>query len=442
MTDCITSILEFNPLKGRKVEASFSGGAITSDGGILLLREAEKGIKLLDKVSKAIPDHRDQSKITHSIKTMLEQRVYGIALGYEDLNDHKTLRKDISLQVAVNATGDLASSPTLCRFENQATKQVAFDMHKAMIDQFIESRRETPEELILDFDATDDLVHGNQVGRFFHGYYGNYCFLPLYVFCGRHLLVSFLRPSNKDGARGAWAILSKLVKRFRKEWPNVRIIFRGDSGFCRHEMFDWCERNDVYYITGIATNKCIERIFKPKIEEAKKCFEETQEKQRIFSEFMYGAQTWSKERRIIGKAEHTADGANPRFIVTNLPGEPQELYDDCYCARGDMENRIKEQQLDLFADRTSCHDWWPNQFRLILASLAYNLIEYLREFTLKETELATAQAGTIRLKLFKIGAVILKNTRRIVFKLSSHYPYQPLFEKIWQRLTKTVLDST
>jgi len=442
MTKCETRILEFASLRSRKVEASFSGGAITSDSGILLLREVEKKIKLLDKAAKVIPDLRDQSKITHSVASMLQQRVLGIALGYEDLNDHTTLRKDIAFHVGVNAIDDLASSPTLCRFENSTTKQIAFDIHKIIVDQFIESRIEEPKELILDFDATDDLVHGNQIGKHFHGYYKNYCFLPLYVFCGHHLLVSYLRTSNKDAARGAWPILSMLVKHFRSVWPNVRIIFRGDGGFCRHEMFDWCEKNNVYYITGIAGNKCIGKIFKPTMDVAEKRFEETQEKQRIFVEFMYGAKTWSKQRKIVGKAEHTKDGANPRTIVTNLPGDPQELYDNCYCARGDMENRIKEQQLDLFADRTSCHNWWPNQFRLLLSSLAYTLIEYLREFALNGTELANAQVGTIRLKLFKIGAVILKNTRRIIFKLSEHYPYQSLFEKIWQRLTVKILDTT
>lgn len=439
MTNCISKILDFPSLKGRKVNASFSGGSITSDGGILLLRQVEQKIKLLEKVAKVIPDFRDPNKITHSIQTMLQQRVFGIALGYEDLNDHATLRNDIAFQVGVNATDVLASSPTLCRFENKATNKIAFDIHKIIIDQFIESHIETPEELILDFDATDDLVHGNQVGNFFHGYYQNHCFLPLYVFCGKHLLVSYLRTSKRDGARGSLAILSMLVKYFRRVWPNVRIIFRGDSGFCRHHMFNWCEKNSVYYITGIAGNKCLEQLLKPTMNDAEKLFAETQEKQRLFTEFIYGAKTWSKQRRIIGKAEHTEKGANPRFIVTNLSGNPQELYDNCYCARGDMENRIKEQQLDLFADRTSCHNWWPNQFRLILASLAYVLVEYLREFALYDTCFNNAQVGTIRLKLFKIGAVIIKNTRRIIFRLSEYYPYQQLFEKISQRLATKIL---
>jgi hypothetical protein len=442
MTNCIPKVLEFQSLKGRKVNASFSGGSITSDGGILLLREVEKRTKLLDKVSKIIPDTRSQYKISHEIKTMIKQRVFGIALGYEDLNDHETLRNDIAFQTGVNSICSLASSPTLCRFENKATDKVAFDIHKIIIDQFIESRNETPKELILDFDATDDLIHGNQVGKFFHGYYKNHCFLPLYVFCGQHLLVSYLRTSNKDAARGSWAILSMLVKTFRMAWPNTKIIFRGDCGFCRHQMFNWCEKNSVYYITGIASNQCIQKIFKPTMDKAKKCFDETQEKQRIFSEFMYGAKTWLKKRRIIGKAEHTKDGSNPRFIVTNLQGDSQELYDNCYCARGNMENRIKEQQLDLFADRTSCHNWWPNQFRLILSSLAYIFFEYIREFALNDTELASSQVGTIRLKLLKIGAVVIKNTRRIIFKFSEYYPYQELFEKICQSLMAKVMAPT
>lgn len=426
--------MEFTALKTRKIEASFSGGSITSDGGILLLRQIEKKTKLLKKVAKAIPDNREKPKITHSIETMLQQRVFALALGYEDLNDHSTLRNDIAFQVGVNSTDVLASSSTLCRFENSANKQIAFDIHKILLDQFIISRTKEPEELILDFDATDDLVHGNQEGRFFHGYYGNHCFLPLYVFCGKHLLVSYLRTSNKDGARHAWAILSLLSKRFRHAWPNVRIIFRGDTGFCRHEMFNWCDRNNIYYITGIASNNRLLNELKPAMDKAKNKFIETQEKQRIFTEFMYKANSWSKERRIIGKAEHTTNGPNPRFIVTNLSGDPQELYDNCYCARGDMENRIKEQQLDLFADRTSCHNWWPNQFRLLLSSLAYTMIEYLRESALQDTMVANSHADTIRLKLFKIGAVIIKNTRRIIFKLSEYYPYQELFERICRLL--------
>ena len=435
MTNCISKTYKFLDLKNRKIEASFSGGSITSDGGALLLREVERKIKLLEKIASVIPDNRMQEKITHPIFEMLQARVFGIAHGYEDLNDHKTLRKDIAFQTAVNADSDLASSSTLCRFENNATPQMIFEAHKIIVDNFISSHKEVPKELILDFDATDDLVHGNQAGKFFHGYYKNYCFLPLYVFCGSDLLVAYLRSSNKDGARHAWAILSLLVKRFREAWPKVKIIFRGDSGFCRHQMFDWCERKNVDYITGIAGNNTLLQMLAPAMARAEKGFTKTKEKQRIFAKFNYASGSWSKERRVIGKAEHTAGGANPRFIVTTLKGRPQRLYDQVYCARGDMENRIKEQQLGMFADRTSCHEWWPNNFRLLLSSLAYIIVNYLRKHALVGTELENAQVGTIRLKLFKIGAAIVKNTRRIIFHLSSHCPFQSIFEHAVQALS-------
>lgn len=435
MTNCISKTYKFLDLKNRKIEASFSGGSITSDGGSLLLREVEHRIKLLEKIAAIIPDKRVQEKITHSTLEMLQARVLGIALGYEDLNDHKTLRKDIAFQTAVNADSELASSPTLCRFENNANQQIIFDAHKIIVDNFIASHKKPPKKLILDFDATDDLVHGNQAGKFFHGYYKNYCFLPLYVFCGNDLLAAYLRPSNKDGARHAWAILSLLVKRFRQVWPNVKIIFRGDGGFCRHQMFDWCEIKNVDYITGATGNERLLKMLAPTMKRAEKAFKKANEKQRIFVAFSYAADSWSKKRRVIGKAEHTAGGANPRFIVTTLKGNPQKLYDKVYCARGDMENRIKEQQLDMFADRTSCHEWWPNNFRLLLSSLAYIMVNYLRKHALAGTELENAQVGTIRLKLFKIGAAIVKNTRRIIFHLSSHCPYQSLFEHAVQALS-------
>lgn len=429
MSNCTQKKFQFPALKKLKIFAAFNGGSITSDAGILLLRQVEQKTKLLKHVAAVIPDNRNQGKVTHNILTMLKQRVFGIALGYEDLNDHKTLRNDTAFQVGVNKDSILASSPTLCRFENQATKQIVFDIHKVIIDQFIASFNEAPEELILDFDATDNLVYGNQVGKFFHGYYGDYCFLPLYVFCGKQLLVSYLRTSSKDGARHAWAILSLLVKRFRQAWPDVKIVFRGDSGFCRHQMFDWCDKKNVGYITGLACNSRLKALIKPTMKKAIKAFFKKEKKQRLFVEFKYSAKSWSYQRRVIGKAEYTENGENPRFIVTNLLGKPQDLYDNIYCARGDMENRIKEQQLDLFANRTSCHEWWPNQFRLLLSSLAYILIEYLQEKVLRDTEFKNAQVGTIQLKLFKIGAVIIKNTRKILFLLSSHYPYKAIFEQ-------------
>ena len=304
-----------------------------------------------------------------------------------------------------------------------------------IVEKFISSFKTPPKRLILDFDATDDTVHGQQVGRFFHGYYDHYCFLPLYVFCGSQLLAAYLRPSNIDGARHAWAILSLLVKRLRREWPGVKIIFRGDSGFCRWRMLRWCDNHRIGYIVGLAKNKRINAMAADLMEQAQEQFEASGVKQRIFGETMYAAKAWDRKRRVIMKAEHSSQGNNPRYVVTNLPGDPQRLYDRDYCARGDMENRIKEQQLDLFSDRTSCHNWWPNQIRLLLSSLAYILIESVRRLALKGTELAAAQCGTIRLKLLKIGAVLTRNTRRIRMHLTSACPYQHLFWLVAERLT-------
>jgi hypothetical protein len=358
-----------------------------------------------------------------------------LALGHEDVNDHELLRHDPALQTAVERDRPLASSATLCRWENGADRQMAWEIHEVMIDQFIASYECAPKRLILDFDATDDRVHGNQEGRFYHGYYNDYCFLPLYVFCGGQLLVSYLRPSGADPAKHTWAILSLLFKRLRQAWPQVEIVFRGDSQFCRWRLMAWCERHGVKYIIGLAKNSRLKELAADLIARAQSLFEASGEKQRIFGEVSYAASTWDKKRRVIVKAEHLEKGSNPRFLVTNLPGEAQALYKDIYSARGDMENRIKEQQLDLFADRTSCHRWWPNQFRLLLSSLAYTLLEAIRRLALVGTELARAQCGTIRLKLLKIGAVVLRNTRRVRLLLSSSYPYQELFLKVATRLS-------
>ena len=307
-------------------------------------------------------------------------------------------------------------------------------MSEVIVETFIASHRRPPQELILDFDATDDRVHGHQEGRFFHGYYDHYCYLPLYVFCGAQLLVSYLRPSQIDAAKHAWAILALLVKRLRQVWPQVRIIFRGDSGFCRWRMLRWCERNDVGYIVGIAKNARLNALTAPLQQQAAAEYAATHTPVRQFAELQYGARSWDRQRRVIAKLEHSAKGANPRYVVTNLPGAAQALYERLYCARGDMENRIKEQQLDLFADRTSCHRWWPNQFRLLLSSLAYTLLEAIRRLALHGTELARAYVGTLRLKLLKIGAVIIRNTRRVRFLLASGYPYPHLFFLVAARL--------
>jgi len=434
MTNCTQDVFDFPALKRRKVQAEFSGGDITSDGGALLLRQVDKRLGLLQAVDAVIPDPRDRRYVAHSQLSLLRQRVYGICLGYEDLNDHQTLRIDPALQSSIEREEVLGSQSTLCRLENRIDRQVAVNIHKLLLEQFIASHDEPPDELILDFDATDDPVHGRQEGRFFHGYYDHYCFLPLYVFCADQLLVSYLRPSQIDGAKHAWAILALLVKRLRQAWPEVRIVFRGDSGFCRHRMLTWCERNGVHYIVGIAKNDALLRCIAQPLQWVRELAELSGEKQREFYRFYYAAGSWSRRRKVIAKLEITEQGENPRFIVTNIEGEKQHLYDKVYCARGDMENRIKEQQLGLFADRTSAHHWWANQFRLLLSSLAYVLMEGIRRLALKGTELARAQMTTIRLKLLKIGAVILRNTRRIRFLLSSSHPHQGLFFEVAARL--------
>lgn len=434
MTNCTTDAIGFPVCKRRRVEVDFRGGDITSDGGILFLREIDRRLALTEDVARLLSDPRRQNQVKHTFVSQLRQRIYALCHGYEDLNDHQTLRADPAVQTAVGRDSLLSSPSTLCRFENRMDRSDAVAIHKVVVEKFIASFKQAPTELILDFDATDDRVHGQQEGRFFHGYYDHYCFLPLYVFCGDQLLVSYLRPSKIDGAKHAWAILSLLVKRLRRTWPQVRIIFRGDSGFCRWRMLSWCEKNGVEYIVGLAKNSRLNKMSEEIATIAELEYETTKVKQRIFSEFSYAAATWDKPRRVIVKAEHSCRGANPRYVITNLLGDPQNLYDDLYCARGEMENRIKEQQLGLFADRTSCHHWWPNQFRLLLSSLAYILMERLRTLYLHGTELARSQVTTIRLKLLKIGVAIIRNTRRIRFMMSSSYPYQEIFRKITERL--------
>ncbi len=434
MPNCTQTAFDFPPLKRRRIDANFEGGDITGDGGVLLLRQVDQRLGLSAAVARALEDPRRQASCTHDGVSLLRQRLYALALGYEDLNDHQSLRADVALQTAVDRDTVLASSATLCRWENRADREAVWKVHEVLVDQFMASFKRAPKKLVLDFDATDDVVHGKQDGRFFHGYYDDYCFLPLYVFCRDQLLVSYLRPSKIDGAKHAWAILSLLVKRLRQVWPKVRIIFRGDSGFCRWRMLSWCERHGIGYIVGIAQNKRLNACTAPLQRDAEDCFAELGSTVRWFTEVRYAARSWDHPRRVIAKIEHTDKGSNPRYVVTNLDGDARTLYEQLYCARGDMENRIKEQQLDLFADRTSCHRWWPNQFRLLLSSLAYTLLEAIRRLALQGTELAHAYVGTLRLKLLKIGAVILRNTRRVRFLLSSACPYQKLFFKVAAKL--------
>lgn len=441
MTECNRGTLSFSSLGRQKIVADFEGGRLTSDAGALLLREVDRRFGLIEALAACITDRRDPAKITHDLTTLLAQRIYGIALGYEDLNDHHTLREDPLFAVLAEQrpapAAPLASPSTLSRWENAVTRQSLVRMSEVFVDQFIGSYRRPPKQIVLDFDATDDPVHGDQEGRFFHGFYRCYCFLPLYVFSGDHLLCAYLRPSNIDAARHSRAILKLLVDRLRQAWPKVRIIFRGDSGFCRWKLLRWCDRHNVGYVVGLARNKVLERSAASFMETAQAAYEETGLKQRHFHEIRYAAGTWDHERRVIVKAEYLAKGPNNRFVVTSLSDAPKAVYDGWYTPRGDMENRIKEQQLDLFADRTSCHTFVANQLRLLLASAAYVLIAHLRRVGLKGTELAKAQVTTIRLKLLKVAARVRTSVRRVVLHLSSAYPHQHLFARLAARLVPT-----
>jgi len=434
MTKCTASGLEFPRCQGRRVQADFSGGAITSDGGVVLLRPVDQRLGLTARLAKTVPDRRDPARGDHRLQDVLRQRMYGLALGDEDRNDHQALRQDLAVQTAVDRDAPLARPATLWRWENRASRAVAWTLHEVLVEQLIASCSQPPTELIREFDATDDPVPGHQEQRFFHGYYDHYCFLPWYVFCGEHRLVSDLRPRNIDGAPHAWAILGLLVKRLPQAWPSVRIILRAASGFCRWRMLQWCDRHPVGYLIGVAQNRRLNALAQPRLAHAAHRSQLSHGKPRFFSEVSYAAATWDRSRRVLIQAEYGPKGSNRRYGVTNLPGKPQVLYRARYCARGDMETRIKEPQLALFADRTSCHAWWPNQFRLRLSSGAYRLVTALPRLGLGGTAWATADVGTRRLKLLKIGAVVLRNTRPIRLLLASHYPYQDLFLAIIARL--------
>ncbi len=427
MSDCTSKQIEFEPFRRRRVQASFDGGEVSSDGGLLLIRKLERRVGLIEAVARALADPRDPERITHTLEGLLRQRVFGLIQGYEDLNDHATLRTDALMQTACERDSELASAPTLCRLENRASRAAAWAMHEVIVAKFIASFRTPPEELVLDFDATDDPLYGRQEGRFFHGYYDNYCYLPLYVFCGEQLLVAYLRPSKIDESKHAGAILKLLVGRLRAAWPGVRIVLRGDSGFCRRRILAWCERNGVGYCVGLAKNSRLNAMTEWQRARLGRQFAASGLKQRAFAELRYAARTWHAARRVIARLEHSDKGDNPRYIVTNLPGQAQALYEERYCARGEMENRIKEAQLGLFADRTSCQHFAANQFRLLLSSLAYILTERLRALALAGTEFAQLQAQTLRAKLLKIGAVIVRNTRRVRVMLSSAFPHQGIF---------------
>jgi hypothetical protein len=420
--------LTFSSAKRRLVEADFEGGAVTSDAGLLLVRETDRKLGLIRSISKRMADGRQEGKVEHSVETMLRQRVMGLCAGWEDLNDAAQLREDPLHQIVVG-NEHLASAPTLCRFENRQSRETAWAVTAVLVEQFIASHKSPPAYLILDFDGTDTPVHGKQEGRFFHGYYDCYCFLPLYVFCGDQLLVAYLRPSNIDPARHAAAILKLLVKRLRQAWPRTRIVFRADSGFCRDMLLSWCDRNDVKYVVGIAKNERLLATAEELMARAKQEFIRTGKKQRLFKGYDYAALTWKTLRWVIAKAEHTDKGSNPRFVMTNIVGDPQKIYDRRYCARGEMENRVKEQ-MQLFADRVSAHRWWANQWRLLLSAIAYTLMESLRRLALAGTELAQATVETIRTKLVKIGAVVVRKLSIVRIHLSSHHPMQDLFRHV------------
>jgi Transposase DDE domain group 1 len=463
-TQCIQEQMAFQQLGRREVIGRFDGGKISSDAGGLLLREVEKHFGILKRFSGCFRDYRDPQRIEHSVESLIGQRVYGIALGYEDLNDHDSLRHDVvmgllcekpdpsgSERVRKRDQGKaIAGKSTLNRLEltpedaNEKSryKKIVVEGEKIddlMVDVYIQSHSKAPDEVVLDVDATDDPLYGNQQGRFFHGYYAEYCYLPLYIFSGEHLLCARLRQANEDPASGVRQELERIVQKLREVWPEVRIIVRGDSGFCRDEIMSYCENNEkLDYVLGLAKNSRLIQQIEPEMAEAQQIQQSTEKPARVFKDFCYRTRhSWSCERRVVGKAEYLAKGENPRFIVTSITREEKDaraLYEDFYCARGDMENRIKEQQLGLFADRTSTAWIRSNQLRLYFSSFAYILMQTLRRLGLEGTELAQAQCDTIRLKLFKIGAQIQVSVRKVWISFSESYPYLSLYQKVFARL--------
>jgi len=434
MPKCTKDKIDFGRFGRRIIEADFSGGDLSSDGGLLLLRQIDRYLGLSRAAAAAIPDPRDPERIRHGLRDMLAQRLYGLCCGYEDLNDHKTLRDDVLMQTAVGRAEALASAPTFSRLENRATRAQAWSLHGVLIDQFIASHKTAPEELVLDIDASDVPLHGSQELSQFHAYYDHHCYLPLYVFCGQAMLACYLRPSKIDGAKHAAALIKLLVTRLRQAWPSTRFIVRGDSGFCRRRLLQWCERAGVGYVIGLARNARLHAAVELAEASLADAYSVSESKQRLIGEFSYAAKSWSHERRVITRLEYGSQGTNPRFIVTNLEGEAIQLYDHLYCQRGEAENRIKEAQLDLFGTRASCSRFIANQFRLLLAALAYTLMQRLRALALQATELERASAATIRVRLLKIGAAILRNTRRVSVMLASHHPLRDLFATAAARL--------
>jgi hypothetical protein len=458
-TGCNAGRLELQPEDGRRVEAAFDAGRVTSDGGLLLVRELTLRSGLLRRFAACFRDNRDPSRVEHSVEELVAQRVLGIICGYEDLNDHDRLRDDAMLALAVgkdDITGAsrkrerdqghaLAGKSTLNRLELAAPvvdeaeryKKISYDDHaieRLFVGHFLDSQETAPTEIVLDLDATDDPVHGEQEGRFFHGYYGHYCYLPLYVFCGEALLGATLNTADVAPGKHAVEELERIISQIQARWPEVRIIVRGDSGFCTDDLMHWCEENRIDYILGLAQNPRLRAAVEVEMAAAKAEHERTGEDARVFKDFRYRTRdSWSCERRVVGKAEYITDKENPRFVVTSLSSRAwpaRALYEDLYCARGEMENRIKEQQLGLFADRTSSHTLRANQLRLWLSSIAYLILHDLRRLALAGTGLARAQVSTIRSRLLKIGAIVTVSVRRVYVSLSSVFPLQELFARV------------
>ena len=459
-TDCNPQQLEFQGVGRRTVVASFDGGTLTSDGGALLLGELERRRAIVRQFAACFKDRRHPAWIEHSVEELVRQRVFGLALAYEDLNDHDVLRSDPLLATIVgkaDPTGSdrrheqdrgkpLAGKSTLNRLELGAVVQgryhkIALDeaaVDRFFVDVFLSAYERAPEQIVLDLDATDDPLHGQQEGRFFHGYYDSYCYLPLYIFCGSHLLCARLRRSNIDASAGAVEEVERIVTQIRSQWPEVVIILRADSGFAREELMSWCEQHEVDFVFGLARNARLQGILATELTQAQTRSEVSGKAERLYKDFLYCTrQSWSQPRRVIGKAEHLPHGANPRFLVTSLRAElwaAAPLYEKLYCARGEMENRIKEQQLCLFAGRTSTHWIKSNQLRLWFSSVAYVVLSELRRLGLAGTELASARCDTIRLKLLKIGAQIQVTVRKVWVRLTSSYPHAALWGQIVRQL--------
>ena len=453
-TECIADLFGFTPVEGRRVVAAFDGGRMTSDAGAMLLGATERVIDLVGRFAGCFADYRAPELIEHEVRTLVGQRVYGIALGYEDLIDHEELRRDPVMAVLAGKLAarrsdcaPVAGKSTLNRLELSRPEptryhKISYDGAKIeglFVDLFLEAHAAPPQQIVLDLDATDDPLHGHQEERFFHGYYDCYCYLPLYIFCGRHLLAAKLRPSNIDGSAGAIAEVARVVAQIRGRWPEVRILLRADSGFARETLMAWCENNGVDYLFGLARNSRLVAEIETELQTAAELSRTTGKPARRFKDLIWSTRdSWSRERRVIAKVEWTQGDANPRFVVTSLSraeAEARHLYEKLYCARGDMENRIKECQLDLFADRTSAKTMRANQLRVWFASMAYVLVCALRRLALQHTQFARASCGTIRLKLLKIGALVRTSVRRIKLAMPSAFAYQAEYRAAHAALT-------